>query len=99
VPPLAEAFKASIPVVALVQVERPQLDRNAFQELDHFALFASCAKWVRRILTADRVDDYVDSAFVAAGSGRLGPAVLLLPRRPATRNGGSISQPFRWVIC
>ncbi len=80
VPPLAEAFKASIPVVALVQdVERPQLDRNAFQELDHFALFASCAKWVRRILTADRVDDYVDSAFVAAGSGRPGPAVLLLP--------------------
>jgi acetolactate synthase-1/2/3 large subunit len=80
VPPLAEAYKASIAVVALVQeVERPQLDRNAFQELDHFALFSSCAKSVRRILTADRVDDYVDSAFVAAGSGRPGPAVLLLP--------------------
>src|SRR5690242_10732753 len=60
VPPLAEAYKASIPLVALVQdVERPQLDRNAFQELDHFALFSSCAKSVRRILTADRVDDYV----------------------------------------
>jgi len=43
VPPLAEAYKASIPVVALVQeVERPQLDRNAFQEIDHFALFLSC---------------------------------------------------------
>lgn len=80
VPPLAEAFKASVPIVALVQeVERPQLDRNAFQELDHVALFASCAKWVRRIITADRVDDYVDAAFVAAGSGRPGPAVLLLP--------------------
>ena len=80
VPPLAEAYKASIPLVALVQeVERPQVDRNAFQELDHFALFSSCAKWVRRILTADRVDDYVDGAFVAAGSGRPGPAVLLLP--------------------
>jgi acetolactate synthase-1/2/3 large subunit len=80
VPPLAEAYKASIPVVALVQdVERAQLDRNAFQELDHFALFSSCAKWVRRILTADRADDYVDGAFVAAGSGRPGPAVLLLP--------------------
>jgi acetolactate synthase I/II/III large subunit len=80
VPPLAEAYKASIPVLALVQdVERPQLDRNAFQELDHFALFSSCAKSVRRILTADRVDDYVDGAFVAAGTGRPGPAVLLLP--------------------
>nr|WP_315722323.1 MULTISPECIES: acetolactate synthase catalytic subunit [unclassified Bradyrhizobium] len=80
VPPLAEAYKASIPVVALVQdVERPQLDRNAFQDLDHVALFTPCAKSVRRMLTADRVDDYVDAAFVAAGSGRPGPAVLLLP--------------------
>ncbi|MCK1328958.1 acetolactate synthase catalytic subunit [Bradyrhizobium sp. CW9] len=80
VPPLAEAFKASVPIVALVQeVERNQLDRNAFQELDHFTLFSSCAKWVRRIITADRVDDYVDAAFVAAGSGRPGPAVLMLP--------------------
>jgi acetolactate synthase I/II/III large subunit len=80
VPSLAEAYKASIPVVALVQdVERPQLDRNAFQELDHFALFSSCAKWIRRMLTADRADDYVDGAFVAAGSGRPGPAILMLP--------------------
>lgn len=80
VPPLAEAYKASVPIVALVQeVERNQFDRNAFQELDHLALFASCAKWVRRVITADRIDDYVDSAFVAAGSGRPGPVVLLLP--------------------
>jgi acetolactate synthase I/II/III large subunit len=80
VPPLSEALKASIPIVALVQdVERPQFDRNAFQELDHVSLFASSAKWVRRLLTADRADDYVDGAFVAAGSGRPGPAVLLLP--------------------
>lgn len=88
VPPLAEALKASIPVVALVQeVERHQADRNAFQELDHLALFQACAKWVRRVVTADRIDDHVDAAFVAAGSGRPGPAVLLLPadllREPA----------------
>jgi len=80
VPPLAEAYKASVPVLALVQeVERNQLDRNAFQELDHFALFSSCAKSVRRLITADRIDEHVDAAFVAAGSGRPGPAVLLLP--------------------
>jgi acetolactate synthase-1/2/3 large subunit len=88
VPPLAEAMKASIPIIALVQeVERHQVDKNAFQELDHIALFAACAKWTRRIGTADRVDDYVDAAFVAAASGRPGPAVLLLPadllREPA----------------
>ncbi|TGT27554.1 acetolactate synthase catalytic subunit, partial [Mesorhizobium sp. M4B.F.Ca.ET.169.01.1.1] len=74
------ALKASVPIVALVQeVERPNFDRNAFQELDHIALFQPCAKWVRRLITADRVDDYVDAAFTAAGSGRPGPAVLLLP--------------------
>lgn len=80
VPPLAEAHKASVPIVALVQeVERSQFDRNAFQEIDHVALFSPVAKWIRRIMTPDRVDDYVDAAFVAAGSGRPGPAVLLLP--------------------
>lgn len=91
VPPLAEALKASVPIVALVQeVERAQFDRNAFQELDHVALFQPCAKWVRRIITAERVDDYIDAAFTAAGSGRPGPAVLLLPadllREPAPRS-------------
>lgn len=80
VPPLAEALKASIPIVALVQdIERHQTDKNAFQDLDHVALFSSCAKWVKRIGTADRADDYVDMAFIAAASGRPGPAVLLLP--------------------
>ncbi|MER8887792.1 acetolactate synthase catalytic subunit [Mesorhizobium sp. M0816] len=80
VPPLAEALKASVPVVALVQeVERDQADRNAFQELDHLALFQACAKWIRRVVVAGRIDDYIDAAFTAAASGRPGPAVLLLP--------------------
>src|SRR5215470_17627671 len=80
VPGLAEALTASIPLVAIVQdVARGNLDRNAFQELDHFKLFAGCAKWVRRVHTADRVEDYVDMAFAAAAGGRPGPAVLLVP--------------------
>jgi acetolactate synthase-1/2/3 large subunit len=79
-PPLAEALKASIPILALVQdVNRPEVDRNAFQELDHIALFGGCSKWVRRIDRADRIDDYIDMAFVAAATGRPGPAVLLIP--------------------
>jgi acetolactate synthase-1/2/3 large subunit len=66
--------------VAIVQdVARDHFDRNAFQELDHLKLFAGCAKWVRRIHTSDRVDDYVDMAFAAAAGGRPGPAVLLVP--------------------
>lgn len=80
VAPLAEALKASVPVLALVQeVTRDNFDRNAFQELDHLAMFAPVAKWVRRLDRADRLDDYVDMAFTAAASGRPGPAVLLVP--------------------
>lgn len=80
VPGLAEALKASIPVVAIVQdVHRDNTDRNAFQELDHFALFQGVAKWVRRVADPARIDDYVDMAFTAAASGRCGPAVLLVP--------------------
>ncbi|MFE0752474.1 acetolactate synthase catalytic subunit [Inquilinus sp. NPDC058860] len=80
VPGLAEALKASIPVVAIVQdVSRRFTDRNAFQELDHFALFGGVAKWVRRVADPARIDDYVDMAFTAAASGRPGPAVLLVP--------------------
>jgi len=80
VPPLAEAMKASVPIVALVQeVERDQADRNAFQELDHIVLFQSCTKWVRRVQIEDRIEDYIDAAFTAATSGRPGPVALLLP--------------------
>ena len=80
VPPLAEALKASVPIVALVQeVARNTADKNAFQELDHAALFAGCAKWVRRMDHHSRAEDYVDMAFAAAATGRPGPAVLLLP--------------------
>ncbi|MGI9479868.1 MAG: acetolactate synthase catalytic subunit [Hyphomicrobiaceae bacterium] len=80
VPPLAEALKASIPIVALVQeVSRDQTDRNAFQELNHTQLFSACAKWVRTVSVASRIEDYIDMAFTAAASGRPGPAVLMLP--------------------
>ncbi len=80
VAPLAEALKSSVPVVALVQeVERGNADRNAFQELDHLALFQGCTKWVRRVTMAARVEDYLDMAFAAAASGRPGPAALLVP--------------------
>ena len=49
VPPLAEAMKASVPILALVQdVESRMADRNAFQEIDHHQLFAD--DWPRRHL-------------------------------------------------
>jgi acetolactate synthase-1/2/3 large subunit len=81
VPPLAEALKASVPVLALVQdVPRRNRERNAFQELDHAQLFAACTKWCRSLDVAARVDDYLDMALTVASSGRPGPVALLLPR-------------------
>lgn len=80
VPGLAEAIKASIPVLAIVQdVSRKATDKNAFQEFDHFALFSGVTKWIRRITDVTRIDDYVDMAITAATSGRAGPAVLMVP--------------------
>lgn len=80
VAPLAEALKVSVPVIALVQEITPDIaDRNAFQELDHFALFSGVAKWVRRVDDVERIDDYVDMAVTMATTGRPGPVVLLAP--------------------
>jgi len=80
VPPLAEALKASVPLIALVQdVNRTHTDKNAFQDLDHIGLFSSVTKWVRRVTEASRVEDYIDQAFAVACSGRPGPVALMLP--------------------
>ncbi|KAA2213573.1 acetolactate synthase catalytic subunit [Teichococcus oryzae] len=93
VPPLAEALKVSVPLIALVQdVARNQTDRNAFQEFDHLALFAPCTKWVRRVTEASRIEDYLDQAFAIACSGRPGPVALLLPADLLTEAGPASSR-------
>ncbi|WP_164662292.1 acetolactate synthase catalytic subunit [Tropicibacter sp. Alg240-R139] len=80
VAPMAEALKASVPMVAIVQdVPDNMVDKNSFQEFDHLALFHGCTKWARRVDRADRLDDYVDMAFTAATSGRPGPVALIVP--------------------
>ena len=94
-PGLAEAFKVSVPIVAIVQdVRRNQTDKNAFQELDHFDIFRGCAKWVKRVSEITRIEDYVDMAFTAAASGRPGPVVLLFPQdlllEPVTQETGEV---------
>jgi acetolactate synthase-1/2/3 large subunit len=80
VPPLAEALKASIPILALVQdVSAEHTDRNAFQDLDHIGMFTAVTKWVRRVSDVSRLEDYIDQAMTAACTGRPGPVVLMLP--------------------
>ncbi|RUX33690.1 acetolactate synthase catalytic subunit [Mesorhizobium sp. M2A.F.Ca.ET.042.01.1.1] len=80
VAPLAEATKAGSPIVAIMQeVDRSHIGRNAFQEYDHKALFAPVTKWFHLLESADGVEDHLDRAFIAAASGKPGPAVLMLP--------------------
>jgi len=80
VPPLCEAIKASIPILAIVEESAAiDNDKNAFQEFDHFALFSGCSKWTRRVTHPERLDDYLDMAIVEATTGRPGPVVLILP--------------------
>jgi acetolactate synthase-1/2/3 large subunit len=107
VAPLAEALKASVPLVAIVQdVPGTMTDRNAFQELDHLRLFDGCSKWVRRVADPQRIDEYIDMAFRTAASGRPGPVVLLIPmdvfRMPAATAGhtsaGAGSFPLDRVV-
>lgn len=80
VPGMAEAYKASVPMLALVQdVHRKQVDKNAFQEFDHRALFSSCSVWYQRLTEESRAYEFTRKAIIAATSGRPGPAVLMLP--------------------
>jgi acetolactate synthase-1/2/3 large subunit len=80
VPPMAEALKASIPLLALVQdVTRDNAGKNAFQEYDHRALFEGCAKWIGRIDRPEQAEQQIEAAIRHAVSGRPGPVVLLLP--------------------
>lgn len=80
VPGMAEAYKASVPMLCLVQdVHRRQVDKNAFQEFDHQALFSSCSVWFQRLTEESRAHEFTRKAIVAATSGRPGPAVLMLP--------------------
>ena len=93
---LAEALKASIPVIALVQdVRRTQTDKNAFQDFDHPELFRACSKWVRRVPQLSRIDDYIDMAFTVAASGRPGPAVLLLPQDLLVESAANVENATR----
>lgn len=99
VPGMAEAYKASIPMLALVQdVHRRQVDKNAFQEFDHQALFSSCSVWFQRLTEPSRAGEFVRKAIIAATSGRPGPAVLMLPidilNQPSAELGSGRAEPL-----
>jgi acetolactate synthase-1/2/3 large subunit len=74
------AWQDSTPLVLLVgQVPRRVLGRDAFQEMDLEAVFASTAKRVRQVASADAMAEAVALAFHESVAGRPGPVVVALP--------------------
>lgn len=74
------AYQDSTPMILLIgQVDRPSMDREAFQEIDYGQMFGGIAKWVTQINDAKRIPEYLARAFRVATSGRPGPVVLALP--------------------
>jgi acetolactate synthase-1/2/3 large subunit len=74
------ARQDSTPLVVFVgQVARDMREREAFQELDHPAVFGSMTKWATEINDPARIPEIVSRAFHTAANGRPGPVVVSLP--------------------
>jgi acetolactate synthase-1/2/3 large subunit len=70
----------STPLLVFIgQIERKVRERDALQEMDYRATFASQAKWATEIEDARRIPEIVARAVYTATSGRCGPVVIALP--------------------
>ncbi len=96
---LAEAFGASVPVVALVSdlpsaVAAHRYRGAASQALDQVALLAPVTKWVGTVPDAATLPALVRHAFREATTGRPGPVAVIVPQdvldgpAPAWHDGG-----------
>ncbi len=74
------AEQDAVPLILLVgQVERRDLRRRAFQEIDYTVMFNGIAKWVGEATDPDQVPELIARAYAMATGGVPGPVVLSLP--------------------
>lgn len=74
------AEQDAVPLLLLVgQVERRDLRRRAFQEIDYGAMFGGIAKYVGEATDPDQVPELIARAYAMAMGGVPGPVVLSLP--------------------
>lgn len=74
------AEQDATPFILLIgQVEKKDLRRNAFQEIDYQSMFRGVAKWVGEVTEPDQVPEYIARAYAMAMQGVPGPVVLSLP--------------------
>jgi len=74
------ASQEAIPLILLVgQVDRPNLNRDAVQEIDCGRAFEGLLKWSIRLGAAAQVPEMMARAFSAAHTGTPGPVAVELP--------------------
>ncbi len=74
---IAEAWKSSIPVIAITGGIPESLERkNAAQDVEQVELFRPISKLVIDVMSPDKMSETVRLAFRVATSGRPGPVVL-----------------------
>jgi acetolactate synthase-1/2/3 large subunit len=74
------AEQDAVPLILLVgQVEKRDLRRNAFQEIDYARMFGGIAKWVGEASEARQVPELIARGYAMAMQGVPGPVVLSLP--------------------
>jgi acetolactate synthase-1/2/3 large subunit len=77
---VANAFRAGSPMVVLGgQGPVHDFEKGALQELDHVELMRPITKWSRRVLSVQRIPEFLATAFRHATAGKPGPVFLELP--------------------
>ena len=74
------AEQDAVPLILLIgQVEKRDLRRNAFQEIDYANMFRGVAKWIGEATDPEQVPELIARAYAMAMGGVPGPVVLSLP--------------------
>lgn len=74
------AQQDAVPLLVLVgQVERHNLGRGAFQEVDYGRMFAGVTKWVGQVDDPDRAPEVLARSAAIACAGTPGPCLVILP--------------------
>ncbi|TCZ56307.1 thiamine pyrophosphate-binding protein [Roseicella aquatilis] len=74
------AEQDAVPLILLIgQVEKRDLRRNAFQEIDYASMFRGVATWIGEATDPEQVPELIARAHAMAMGGVPGPVVLALP--------------------
>jgi len=92
------ASQEAIPLILLVgQVDTPDLNRDAVQEVDTKRVFGGLIKWSTRIDAAHQVPEMMARAFSVALGGTPAPVAIELPQDVLEMAAGSLSATVHGV--